>query len=60
MPPYSHDAWLHAPGPRHYREVECEGCGWSWDVEGHYEYGLWIPERDDDLECPVCYEVAEG
>ena len=40
--------------------MECEGCGWSWEVEGRYEYGLWLPERDDDLECPVCYEVAEG
>jgi hypothetical protein len=53
------DWHLHAPGPRHYTEVECPTCGWSWEVEGHYEYGLWVPEREDDLECPVCLEYIE-
>jgi hypothetical protein len=58
LPP--EDWYLHAPGPRHHTEVECGGCGWSWEVEGHYEYGRWIPEREDDLECPVCLEAVGG
>ena len=53
-----HDAWLHAPGPRERREVRCPECGWTWEVEGHTEYGLWLPERDDDLTCEEC--GAEG
>ncbi len=54
------DAWLHAPGPREWREARCpEGaCGWTWEVQGHTEYGIWIPERDDDLLCEEC--GAEG
>ncbi len=54
-----HDAWLHAPGPRHYREVRCAGCGNEWEVLGHEEYGLWLPERDDDLTCEECGGEAE-
>ncbi len=53
-----HDAWLHAPGPRERREARCPGCGWTWAVEGHTEYGLWYPERDDDVICEEC--GAEG
>ncbi len=53
-----HDAWLHAPGPRHPREVRCPECGWTWEAMGHHEYGLWLPERDDDLLCEEC--GAEG
>jgi DNA-directed RNA polymerase subunit RPC12/RpoP len=53
-----HDAWLHAPGPRHYQEVRCSKCGWSWEVLGHEEYGIWLPERDDELTCEEC--GAEG
>jgi hypothetical protein len=55
-----HDAWLHAEGPRYQREVRCPECGISWEVEGHYEYGLWLPERDDDLTCEECGEEAEA
>jgi len=54
-----HDAWLHAPGPRHYREVTCSECGYCWDVEGHTEYGTWWPEDDDDLTCEECGGEAE-
>lgn len=55
-----HDTWLHAPGPRERREARCpeRGCGRTWEVEGHTEYGLWLPERDDDLTCEEC--GAEG
>jgi hypothetical protein len=53
-----HDAWLHAPGPRERREARCNECGWTWEVEGHTEYGLWLPEHDDDLTCEEC--GAEG
>ncbi len=35
-------------------ELECLSCGHVWDVEGHIEYGTWMPERDDDLFCPEC------
>ena len=55
-----HDAWLHGRGPRHWREVSCPACGFCWEVEGHYEYGLWLPERDDDLYCEECGEEAEA
>ena len=60
MSGYGYDAWLHAGGPRHWREVRCPECGFSWEVEGHEEYGTWWPERDDDLCCPECGEEAEG
>jgi len=53
-----HDAFFHAPGPMEYREARCPGCGRTWEVEGHAEYGLWYPERDDDLLCEGC--GAEG
>lgn len=35
-------------------ELECLKCGHEWMVEGHEEYGTWMPERDDDLFCPEC------
>jgi hypothetical protein len=54
----AHDAWLHAPGPRVWREARCPECGWRWEVEGYTEYGLWYFERDDDVICEVC--GAEG
>ncbi len=53
-----HDAWLHARGPRHMREVRCPGCGETWEAMGNTEYGVWLPERDDDLLCEEC--GAEG
>jgi hypothetical protein len=53
------DDWLHAPGPKHYREVTCSGCGYRWEVEGHTEYGTWWPENDDDLACEECGGEAE-
>ncbi len=43
-----YDALLHAPGPRHHRELTCGECGYRWEVE-----------RDDDLECPECEGEAE-
>ena len=56
---YSHEAQgLHARGPRHTREVTCRVCGLSWEVIGHEEYGLWLPERDDDLVCEDCWGEA--
>ncbi len=55
-----HDAWLHAPGPRERREVRCPECGWTWEVQGHTEYGIWIPERDDDLLCEECGVEGEA
>ncbi len=54
-----YDAWLHSPGPRHYREMTCAECGYRWEVLGHTEYGTWWPERDDDLECEECGGEAE-
>jgi DNA-directed RNA polymerase subunit RPC12/RpoP len=54
-----YDAWLHAQGPRHYRELTCGECGYFWEELGHVEYGIWLPERDDDLECPECEGEAE-
>ena len=53
-----YDAWLHAPGPRERREARCPECDWTWEVIGRTEYGIWIPERDDDLVCEEC--GAEG
>ena len=52
------DAWLRARGPRHWREVRYPGCGVTWEASGHYEYGLWLSERDDDMLCDEC--GAEG
>lgn len=52
------EAWLHARGPVHWREVRCPECDWTWEVAGHYEYCIWLPERDDDLYCEEC--GAEG
>lgn len=43
-----YDAWLHTPGPREERELTCSECG------------LWLPERDDDLECPEPECVGEA
>jgi len=54
-----HDAWLHAPGPRHHREVRCGVCSWTWEVIGHEEYGVWWPECDDALTCEECGAEAE-
>jgi hypothetical protein len=54
-----HDAGLHAPGPREWREARCSECGWTWEVEGHTEYGLWLPERDEDLTCEECGREGE-
>jgi hypothetical protein len=54
-----HDGWLHAPGPRHYREVACSECGYRWDVEGREEYGVWYPRDEDDLACEECGGEAE-
>jgi hypothetical protein len=54
-----YDAWLHAPGPRHHRELTCTLCRYRWEALGHVEYGIWLPERDDDLECPECEGEAE-
>jgi hypothetical protein len=54
-----HDAWLHSPDPRHYREMTCAEYGYSWESLGHIEYGVWLPERDDDLKCPECGGEAE-
>ena len=48
-----HGAWLHAPDPRELREVGCPESGRIWEVEGHTEYGLGFPERDD-LACEGC------
>ena len=45
-----HGAWLHTPGPRELREVGCPEFGRIWEVEGHTEYGLGFPKRDD-LAC---------
>jgi hypothetical protein len=53
-----HDARLHDPGPRERREARCLECRRTWEAEGHTEYGVWIPERDDDLNCEEC--GAEG
>ncbi len=55
-----YDAWLHAPGPKEERELTCSECGYTWEAEGHNEYGLWLPERDDDLECPEPECVGEA
>jgi hypothetical protein len=52
------DAWLHSPWPREQLEARCPECGRTWEVEGHIDYGLWLPERDDDLFCEEC--GAEG
>ena len=42
---------MHTPGLRERREARCPECGRRWEVEGHAEHGLWLPERDDDLLC---------
>ena len=47
-------------GSERYGEVECVGCGWVWYVEGCYVDGRWDPERDEDLECPVCLEKVDA
>jgi hypothetical protein len=52
-----YETWLHAPGPREWRKARCPECGWRWEVEGHTEYGLWYPERED-VVCQEC--SAEG
>ncbi len=49
-----YEAWLHSPGPTHYREVRCGECGYRWEVLGHTEYGTWWPERDEHLVCEEC------
>ena len=54
-----HDAWLHAPGPRERREAWCPECGWRWEVEGHTEHRMWLPERDDGLTCEECGNEGE-
>ena len=46
-------------GSGRYAEIECVGCGWIWNVEGRYEEGRWVSERDEDLECPVCLEHVD-
>ncbi len=53
-------SWLdeYDRGPIHEVEVRCTECGRTWEVRGHYEYGTWWPERDDDLLCEGC--GAEG
>ena len=46
---YGHDAWLHARGPRHWREVSCPGCGFSWEIEGHEEYIYHYGNRPEEI-----------
>jgi hypothetical protein len=30
-----------------------------WNVQGRYKDGRWVPERAEDLECPVCLEEVD-
>ena len=53
-----HDGWLYARGPVHWREAQCPECEETWEVAGHYEHCIWLPERDDDMLCEGC--GAEG
>ncbi len=56
---YSHEAWLHSRGPREERELKCSVCGETWWAYGRVEYGIWLPEDDDDLLCEDCWGEAE-
>jgi uncharacterized protein YbaR (Trm112 family) len=45
---------LHRRGPVEEGELGCPACGHCWYADGREEYGVWFPNAEDDLYCPVC------
>ncbi len=35
-------------------QVQCPTCHDRWEVDGYMEYGMWDPDYNGDMICPVC------